>query len=169
MKPAGSMMNHAMIEFLSSSSTGIAAKIFADAWGVRSPAEWWSEYEEARSARETGLATEARNLFAVISKEFGLSKARAIFKAVMTGKRGNRKMEEQQKIDRAILLHYCLKTQSPRETAKRVKELGVNGSPETVETRVKLIIKKAPPEWRENAHAIARVKRETAERATREK
>ena len=142
MKPATSKVNHDFLEFCGFSSHSLAAKIFADAvpdtWSPP-PAKWWPEYQAARNKRERALTVEAKNLFATISKEFGRSTARTIFAAAVTSPVGKKKTEENQTIDRALFTH-CMTTQSPRKTAKRVKELGLPGTIDTIETRVKRVM-----------------------------
>jgi hypothetical protein len=134
-----------MMDFVLGSSTGIAARIFADGWASRGKSSQISNQQERRAAYTTELAAEiaaftrdADNLFAAISLKFGPSKARKIFKSAMGG-RGKRKREQDIDIDRALMF-YCALTNSPRKTAKRAKELGLTGSLDTIERRVNRVM-----------------------------
>jgi hypothetical protein len=124
------------MRFLSSSPDSVAAKIFDDVFGFPQVAEWKAEMDVEAAT----FVRDAANLFAEITKKLGPSKAREIFTAAMTGGRGKRKTEENLDIDRALAIH-CIFTQSPRKTAKRAIALGLKGSLDTIETRVKRTVR----------------------------
>jgi hypothetical protein len=139
----------------------IASKILADAReiarasGVRVVIKPISQsvidYARRREDSRVALTRQAKELFAKISREFGLDEARRIFSVVLRDnprRKGKRQTEDARQIDFALWVH-AIRTGSPRGTARKFAS-DLSTSVPTLETRIKRILAEARKRGRED-------------------
>jgi hypothetical protein len=123
----------------------VAAKIAYDALALiyqrypkdaaaREVSDVAAKWKAEMGADEAAFAAQARELFAAMCVKLGRVAARKIFMDVIGS--AKQQTEERLEEDRALQLHRFV-SGSTRTTAKRAKELGLRGSVEAIEQRVR--------------------------------